>query len=742
MDIQVTIHFKTWNPAPSELDYPTVSYQDVMRRDSEVAKWLQHIYDWGFCFVKETPANPEATEALLKRIAHIRHTHYGGFWDFTADLSFGDTAYTNEALGAHTDNTYFTDPARLQLFHLLSHTDGDGGATLLVDGFRAAKRLYYENLTHLEILINKKHPFHASGNQDSVIQPVEQHPTIKTNPQFGRLIYQLRWNNYDRAPKWNWALEAQEDWYKAAKHFNSIIHREDMEIWLQLEPGTALIFDNWRMLHGRSAFTGKRRMCGGYISNDDFLSRYRVLKFGRSKDLDDLEREERDKKEQGDGGDGKQPSGDADAEMKDADAKKKDEEEELLDEEILNSSTADIVKRRRMLENELRIMRSEYQRLTHEQNTMREKVKDNQEKIENNRQLPYLVGNVVELLDLDVEAEAAEEGANIDLDATRVGKSAVIKTSTRQTIYLPLIGLVDHEKLKPGDLIGVNKDSYLILDTLPAEYDNRVKAMEVDEKPTEKYTDIGGLDKQIEEIVEAIVWPMKEAERFKKLGIKAPKGALMYGPPGTGKTLLARACAAETNATFLKLAGPQLVQMFIGDGAKLVRDCFALAKEKAPSIIFIDELDAVGTKRFDSEKSGDREVQRTMLELLNQLDGFASDDRIKVLAATNRVDVLDPALLRSGRLDRKIEFPLPNEEARANILQIHSRKMTVEDTVNWAELARSTDEFGGAQLKAVCVEAGMIALRKGHSKIGHENYVDAIAEVQAKKKDTNMGIYV
>jgi 26S proteasome regulatory subunit T5 len=170
--------------------------------------------------------------------------------------------------------------------------------------------------------------------------------------------------------------------------------------------------------------------------------------------------------------------------------------------------------------------------------------------------------------------------------------------------------------------------------------------------------------------------------------------------------------------------------MFIGDGAKLVRDCFALAKEKAPSIIFIDELDAVGTKRFDSEKSGDREVQRTMLELLNQLDGFASDDRVKVLAATNRVDVLDPALLRSGRLDRKIEFPLPNEEARAQIMRIHSRKMTVDEAVNWQELARSTDEFGGAQLKAVCVEAGMIALRNGQHKISHEHYVDAISEVQ------------
>ncbi|KAK5169508.1 26S proteasome regulatory subunit 6A [Saxophila tyrrhenica] len=460
-------------------------------------------------------------------------------------------------------------------------------------------------------------------------------------------------------------------------------------------------------------------------------------------DLDDMERDGKKEDDQGEKDkdqDGKKSEQNDDAEMKDADGEKKEEEkqeeENLIDMEILNSSTRDIVARRRLIENDTRIMKSEFNRLNHEKQTMHDKIKDNVDKIDNNRQLPYLVGNVVEILDLDVTAEAAEEGANIDLDATRVGKSAVIKTSTRQTIFLPLIGLVDHEKLKPGDLIGVNKDSYLVLDTLPAEYDSRVKAMEVDEKPTEKYTDVGGLDKQIEELVEAVVWPMKEAERFTKIGIKAPKGALMYGPPGTGKTLLARACAAQTEATFLKLAGPQLVQMFIGDGAKLVRDCFALAKEKAPAIIFIDELDAIGTKRFDSDKSGDREVQRTMLELLNQLDGFASDERIKVLAATNRVDVLDPALLRSGRLDRKIEFPLPNEESRAQILQIHSRKMTVDEGVNWGELARSTDEFGGAQLKAVCVEAGMIALRSGHSKISHEHYVDAIAEVQAKKKDT------
>ncbi|KAG8912341.1 26S proteasome regulatory subunit 6A [Tulasnella sp. 408] len=407
-----------------------------------------------------------------------------------------------------------------------------------------------------------------------------------------------------------------------------------------------------------------------------------------------------------------------------------------IPEEVKAAGTDEIVTRMRLIDNDIKVMRSETLRLQHEQAAMKEKVRENAEKIKQNKVLPYLVANVVEILDMDPEAE--EDGANQDLDSMRKGKCAVIKTSTRQTIFLPLIGLVPADKLKPGDLIGVNKESYLILDTLPAEYDSRVKAMEVDERPTETYTDIGGLDKQIEELVEAIVLPMKHAEKFKTLGIRPPKGCLMYGPPGTGKTLLARACAAQTNACYLKLAGPSLVQMFIGDGAKLVRDAFELAKEKAPAIIFIDELDAIGTKRFDSDKSGDREVQRTMLELLNQLDGFSSDERIKVIAATNRIDILDPALLRSGRLDRKIEFPLPNESARARILEIHSRKMTLAPGVNFEELARSTDEFNGAQLKAVCVEAGMIALREGATKLNHEHYLSGIAEVQSKKKNTLM----
>lgn len=415
-------------------------------------------------------------------------------------------------------------------------------------------------------------------------------------------------------------------------------------------------------------------------------------------------------------------------------------QDDILTEEILRYGNDEIQSRTRLLDTEVKIMKSETMRISHELQAQKEKIKENNEKIRVNKTLPYLVSNVIELLDVDPEELGEEDGANVDLDSQRKGKCAVIKTSTRQTYFLPVIGLVDPEKLKPGDLVGVHKDSYLVLETLPAEYDSRVKAMEVDERPTEQYSDIGGLDKQIQELIEACVLPMTHKEKFINLGIHPPKGVLLYGPPGTGKTLLARACAAQTKSTFLKLAGPQLVQMFIGDGAKLVRDAFALAKEKAPAIIFIDELDAIGTKRFDSEKAGDREVQRTMLELLNQLDGFSSHADIKVIAATNRVDILDPALLRSGRLDRKIEFPHPNEEARARIMQIHSRKMNYEKDVNFEELARCTDDFNGAQCKAVCVEAGMIALRRNATKVTHEDYMDAILEVQAKKK-ANLNYY-
>ena len=362
------------------------------------------------------------------------------------------------------------------------------------------------------------------------------------------------------------------------------------------------------------------------------------------------------------------------------------------------------------------------------------RIKENKSKLLLQTGLPHLVSTVSEIFDLENQEQEEGTGLKQNQPQTEIAKGAVIKTSTRNTIFLPVIGFVEPEQLKPLELVGVNKDTYLIYEKLPPEYDSRVRVMELDAKPTEKYSDMGGVDKQIQELEEAIVFPIEKKHLFEAIGIKPPKGVLMFGPPGTGKTMLARAVAARAKATFLKLAGSQLVQAYIGDGAKMVRDAFALAREKAPTIIFIDEIDAVGLKR-GGDAHGGKEVQRTMLELLNQLDGFSSTDDVKVIAATNRADVLDPALLRSGRLDRKIEFPMPNEEGRAKILEIHSRKMHYNNkAINFKEFARMTDDFNGAMLKAVCVEAGMIALRRGGSEVTHNDYVEGINQVKAKKK--------
>lgn len=328
---------------------------------------------------------------------------------------------------------------------------------------------------------------------------------------------------------------------------------------------------------------------------------------------------------------------------------------------VFDWSTKRIVKETHQMFKEIKAMKSEIINIRHDLVALKDLLEENHEKIKYNSKLPHLVAHVVELLDL---VDELRDGVQMGDDPEEKGKGAIIKTSTRQTYFLPTIGLVDENDLKPGDLVTVNKDSHLIMEKLVIDYDPRVKCMEVVEKPIVQYTDIGGLDKQIQELMEAVVLPITHKDKFIKIGIKAPKGCLLYGPPGTGKTLLAKACAAQTNSTFLKLAGPQLVQVYVGEGAKIIRNAFAYAKTKAPTIIFIDELDAIGTKRFTGTKAGDREVQRTMLELLNQLDGFSVCEDVKVIAATNRVDILDPALLRSGRLDRKIEFPHPTEEGR------------------------------------------------------------------------------
>ena len=419
--------------------------------------------------------------------------------------------------------------------------------------------------------------------------------------------------------------------------------------------------------------------------------------------------------------------------------KKREELREFINkkvEEVQNLPLDQIKQKIKSVEARTQYYRGEINKMKVDIKKFNARIKENKSKLQIQTGLPHLVSTVSEIFDLEVQ-EADQEGSGLKQNESekKITKGAIIKTSTRNTIFLPVIGFVEPEELKPLELVGVNKDTFLIYEKLPPEYDSRVKVMELDTKPTEKYSDMGGVDKQIQELEEAIVFPLEKKHLFDAIGIKPPKGVLMFGPPGTGKTMLARAVAARVKATFLKLAGSQLVQSYIGDGAKMVRDAFALAREKAPTIVFIDEIDAIGLKRSGGDGHGGTEVQRTMLELLNQLDGFSSTDDVKVIAATNRADVLDPALLRSGRLDRKIEFPMPNEEGRAKILEIHSRKMHYNNKlINFKEFARMTDDFNGAMLKAVCVEAGMIALRRGGAEVTHNDYVEGINQVKAKKK--------
>merc|ERR1712228_809209 len=249
------------------------------------------------------------------------------------------------------------------------------------------------------------------------------------------------------------------------------------------------------------------------------------------------------------------------------------------------------------------------------------------------------------------------------------------------------------------------------------------------------YDMIGGLEQQIKEVKEVIELPIKHPEIFEALGIAQPKGVLLYGPPGTGKTLLARAVAHHTDCQFIRVSAGELVQKYIGEGARMVRELFVMAREKAPSIIFMDEIDSIGGARLAGKKGGDSEVQRTMLELLNQLDGFEPAQNIKVLMATNRIDILDDALLRPGRIDRKIEFPNPNAESRAHILKIHSRKMNLMRNINLKSVADKMHGSSGAECKGVCTEAGMFALRERRIHITQADFEMAVAKVMKKDGD-------
>ena len=317
---------------------------------------------------------------------------------------------------------------------------------------------------------------------------------------------------------------------------------------------------------------------------------------------------------------------------------------------------------------------------------------------------------------------------------------AIVSSAIGPEYYVGIMSFVDKDLLEPGCSVLLHHKTMAVIGVLSDDTDPMVSVMKLDKAPSESYTDIGGLEEQIQEIKESVELPLTHPELYEEMGIKPPKGVILYGVPGTGKTLLAKAVANQTSATFLRVVGSELIQKYLGDGPKLVRELFRVADDNAPSIVFIDEIDAVGSKRYDSSSGGEREIQRTLLELLNQLDGFEGTQNIKVIMATNRIDILDSALLRPGRIDRKIEFPPPGPEARVAILRIHSRKMSLQRGINLRALAEKMGQVSGAEVRGICTEAGMYALRERRQHVSQEDFELAVAKVLKRQSESSMSV--
>jgi proteasome regulatory subunit len=366
--------------------------------------------------------------------------------------------------------------------------------------------------------------------------------------------------------------------------------------------------------------------------------------------------------------------------------------------ELRNSQLTEAIKR---VESERHYMEAEILRLQRE-------VKRLKTELDRLRYPPLIVGSVRDIL---------------------TDGRVVVKSSTGPDFVVNSAETVDHEKITIGSRVALNKQTLAVMGVLPASLDPLVAASEVLEKPNVTYTDIGGLNDQIRDIREAVEYPLLRSELYRKVGVDPPKGVLLIGPPGTGKTMIAKAVAHHTHATFVRLVGSELVQKYIGEGARLVRELFQLAKEKAPTIIFIDEVDSIGAKRLEVATSGDREVQRTLMQLLAEMDGFEPLANVKIIAATNRPDILDEALLRPGRFDRIIEIPVPSYQGRAEIFKIHSQGMSIREVVDFESLASRCEGATGADIKAICTEAGMWAIREERETVTAADFERAIDKV-------------
>ncbi|MFX1375934.1 MAG: proteasome-activating nucleotidase [Promethearchaeota archaeon] len=357
---------------------------------------------------------------------------------------------------------------------------------------------------------------------------------------------------------------------------------------------------------------------------------------------------------------------------------------------------------------EINLLKSELSNLEHEEHSLNAE-------IERLGELPLTVGNIIDILD--------DENSR-----------AIVNTPPNASYVVRVSNKLRNDKLTPGLSVALNQRNFTVMELLPTEIDPFIKGMEVIDRPIDvSYNDIGGLDTQIQEVREIIELPLIKPKLFEKIGIDPPKGILFYGYPGTGKTLLAKAVARETSATFIKVVGTELVHKFIGEGAQFVREIFKLARKKAPTILFIDELDAIASIRMEDATSGDREVNRTLMQLLSDLDGFNQRGNIKFIGATNRIDILDPALLRPGRFDRIVEFPLPDEKARESIFRIHMRNLHKENGINLKTLVKLTKDANGSDIKGICTEAGMYAIRRNSDIVSNDDFLEAVNKIMRIK---------
>jgi proteasome regulatory subunit len=368
----------------------------------------------------------------------------------------------------------------------------------------------------------------------------------------------------------------------------------------------------------------------------------------------------------------------------------------------------------RTMERRIRALETERQLLEVQRNKLEEERDNLKLELQKLRQPPLFTGTLQEIL---------ENG------------KAIVKSSTGPSFVVVVDSSIPKELLSPNTRVALHQRNFAVLEILPQSLDPSVRSMEIETKPSETYADIGGLKEQLQELRETVELPLLQPELFEKVGIEPPKGVLLHGPPGSGKTLMVKAVAHETKATFIRVIGSELVQKYIGEGARLVREVFSFARENSPSILFIDELDAIGSKRLDIATSGDREVQRTLMQLLSELDGFSPRGDVKIIGATNRVDILDPALLRPGRFDRHIEFHLPNHEERLEIFKIHTRLMNVDHKVDFSFFANETRYSSGADIRAITQEAGMFAIRERRTLVTFDDFQLAARKVMSIRGD-------